>query len=303
MKTDKKNQTNVLFFLHIPKCAGMSLTDALLDRLPANEVYQSTSMIRNVKENRPEFLQIMNHNRLKAVVGHWVHEGMLPLLKKPILFASSIRDPIARMRSQYRFDVGIRKGSWNKTDPRRCLEDNRNTIVNFVVRAFPSVAKDFDDPVQGCKAVLSGMDMLFDVSDADKRIHELVKAVSSDGPKVARTNESGGIEVDLPFSDEEIAEYCQLDLKVYEWFSEAKSHHSMARNPVFDAGVRKQFASLGAKPFQPEPLASYLAKFLAMEVHFGAFRVDEISDLLAANRAFTERLEQNLRQLRAQKKL
>ena len=133
---------SVLFFLHVPKCAGMSLTDALLDRLPAGQVYQSTSMIRNVRENRPEFLQILHHLTLKAVVGHWVHEAMLPVLQKPIVFASSLRDPVKRIRSQYRFDVTMRGGNWDKRDPQQTLRENTNVIVNFVTRASASATSN-----------------------------------------------------------------------------------------------------------------------------------------------------------------
>ena len=257
---------SVLFFLHIPKCAGMSLTDALLGRLDAGEIYQSTSLIRNYRENRPEFLQITNHHRLRAVVGHWLHEAMLPPLRKPIVFASSIRHPVDRIRSQYRFDMGMRGPKWQPESPEVFLERSRNVIVSFVSRAFPSIAARHSNPVDACKAILSGMDYLFPVSDADRRIPELVSGVLGDVGAIPRTNESGSVTAELEFSDDRIAEYCELDLQVWEWFSAAARAAPKARNPVHDREVRGAFAELGARPFQPDILAAYLAPKIANDL-------------------------------------
>lgn len=244
----------------------MSLTNALLDRIPPGEVYQSTSLVRNFRENRPEFPQITNPHRLRAVVGHWLHEAMLPVLHKPILFASAVRHPVERIRSQYRFDMGLRGERWRAESQEVFLDRNRNVIVNFVTRAFPTIAGHHPDPVEGCKAVLSGMDCLFDIADADHRIPELVAGVVGEQTPVARANESGGVEAELEFSDDEIAAFCDLDLQVWSWFSAARKVAPEARNPVFDGAVRDMFAGLGTRPFRPQVLADYLAPKLAKEL-------------------------------------
>ena len=264
-QTDK--HTWVLFFLHVPKCAGMSLTNGLLDRLPSWEIYQSTSLVRNFRENRPEFVQIADHKKLRAVVGHWLHEAMLPALRKPILFASSIRNPVERIRSQYRFDMGMRNASWQAENPEAFLERSRNVIVTFVNRAFPTIAARYTDPVESCKAILSGFDCLFDVTDADHWIGYLTGQVVGPGPKVKRVNESGGVDAELPFTDAEIAAYCEFDTQVYEWFNTAKSEKPDARNPVFDADARHEFALLGNGKYRPHIVADYLVPRVAMELY------------------------------------
>ena len=287
---------STLFFLHIPKCAGMSLMDALLDRLPAGQVYQSTSMVRNIWENRPDFLQITHHRGLKAVVGHWVHEAMLPVLQKPIYFASSLRHPVQRVKSQFRFDMGIRGGDWPKRAPDGFLESNSNVIVNFATRAFPTIAADFDDPADAAKAIFSGMDMLFDVADADKRLGELATRVTGTKAAVPRVNESGNIDAELPFSDDQIAEHCAKDMAVYDWFSAARQERPQINNPVFDADVRDRFAQLGGRSFNPDVLADFLVTKLADEIRFGTQDPQRILTAIQAGTGFSLKLERKLMQ-------
>jgi hypothetical protein len=248
----------------------MSLTEALLARLPAGQVYQSTSMIRNVRENRPEFLQLLHHNHLKAVVGHWIHEAMLPALQKPITFASSLRHPVARTRSQYRFDVGLRGGNWNLGDPEKTLRDNRNVIVNFVVRAFPSIAADYSDRVEACKAILSGMDRLFDIKDADVHLRTIVRDVCGERHAVERVNESSNVNAELPYSDEKIAAASPEDCEIYEWFSAARAGRPRAANPVFDQTMRDRLTQLASRHYKTEELSIFLADKLAREIQFAS---------------------------------
>lgn len=271
----------------------MSLTNALLDRVPPGEIYQSTSLIRNYRENRPEFLQITNHQRLRAVVGHWLHEAMLPVLRKPILFASSIRHPVERIRSQYRFDMGMRGERWHAESQEAFLERNRNVIVSFVNRAFPSITGRHPDPVEGCKAILSGMDCLFDVSQADRWIAELVAGVTANTAPVDRANESGGVEAELGFTDQEIAASCDLDLQVWDWFSAARAEAPMARNPVFDREIRDAFAGLGSQRFRPGVLADHLAPRVAREL------INDLRDADAARAALQSMTDFALRTERA----
>lgn len=262
-------RTRTLFFLHLPKCAGMSLTDALMARLAPDEVYQSTSMIKNVRLNRPEFLEITNHHRLRALSGHWLHEGMLPLLQKPIVFAVSLRDPVARIKSQYRFDHGLRGGNWPRAEAHAFLANNRNVMTSFLRNAFPSISRDYDDPVKGAQAVLSGMDQAFDIADASPRINKLLAIVGVGETEAERTNSSSDVDAHLEVADEVIEEYCALDRQVYDWFMAARKQRPQTRNPVHDHEVRGRFGRLGQKTFDPDTLARFLAPKYAAEIHFG----------------------------------
>ncbi|WP_010138018.1 hypothetical protein, partial [Oceanicola sp. S124] len=131
----------VLFFVHVPKCAGMSLTNALQRALPAEAVYQSTSLIANLRDGRPDFLEIAEPGALRAVIGHWLHEAMLPYLRGEVLFATSLREPAARIRSQYRFDMSLRAPGWQPDSRAAFLARNRNVICSFLLAPFPSIRR------------------------------------------------------------------------------------------------------------------------------------------------------------------
>jgi len=283
-----------LFFLHIPKCAGMTLTEALIERLPDGTVYQSTSMIRNFRENRPEFLEITQPKKLQAVVGHWLHESMLPALQRPIYLATSLRHPVDRVRSQYRFDVGLRGGSWPKPDTDTFLRQNSNVTVNFLTRAFPSIARDYDDRVSATKAILSGLDSVFDISEADTGIRRLLNVVGAARGKIPRTNESGSVTATLDVPDSEIAEYCQEDLAVYQWFRSTRSEGARTNNPVFDRETRSQFAKLISRPFNPARVEQFLAPKYATELRYGTADIAQVIETLKSKTSFAQRVISNL---------
>lgn len=283
-----------LFFLHLPKCAGMSLTDALLDRLPARAVYQSTSMIRNYLEGRPEFLEIRHPGQLRAVVGHWVHEAMLPTLHRPLYFATSLRDPVARTRSQYRFDVGMRGGHWADVSEAEFLKRNANVMSNFLLRAFPSIAREYSNKLDGAKAILAGFDCAFDISEADEAIPFLVKVAGGGVTPVPRTNESSAVKADLSMSDDDIRSYQDVDTPLYEWFKTYKSPEKRERNPVFSTESRDLFGKAAWQPFNADTVAEFLAPKYAAELFHGHENLRPVTNRLNHQIAFLQRVQAQL---------
>ena len=284
----------VLFFLHLPKCAGMSLSDALLDRLGAGEVYQSTSMIRNFRENRPEFLEMGSHTRLQAVVGHWVHEAMLPLLRRPIYFATSLRDPVSRTRSQYRFDVGLRGGDWPSVSEQVFLEQNRNVMSTFLLRAFPTIARDFTSPLEACKTIISGFDCVFDIRDADTEIQRLTVLVGGPDTPVPRSNESTKVEASLSASDEEIREYQDIDGPLFEWFKETDTKHKNSFNKTFRPANRNRLASLVDGSADIEKIRDFLSEKYALELFYGTKAPSETQAILGNRVKFLQDVQQHM---------
>lgn len=277
-----------LFFLHIPKCAGMTLTELLLERLPAGTVYQSTSMIRNHRENRPEFLEIPLPHNLKAVVGHWLHESMMPPLQRPLYLATSLRHPVDRVRSQYRFDAGLRGGDWPKPDTTTFLKQNSNVIVNFLTRAFPSIASDYEDQITAAKAILTGLDCVFDISEADEGILRLLRIAGVAEGGIRRVNESSEVDASLDVDDALIAESCQKDLALYEWFTSTRSDRARPSNRVFDPGMRTRFAELIRQPFDAGQVQRYLAPKFATELHYGTRDTAGVFASLLQKKTFAE---------------
>lgn len=263
----------VLFFVHLPKCAGMSLTNALLRHLPPEEVYQSTSLIANLRRGAPDFMEIAAPGRLRALSGHWLHEAMLPYLRGELRLASALREPAARIRSQYRFDMTLRAGGWKPGTAEAFLARNRNVLCSFLVAPFPSLRREHGSVLDAAKAVLSGMDTVFDIEGADAAQAALLEDLGIAAPELWRENGSTGRGVDWPGDEASLRAAAGDDLALYDWFHEAKARTGAGggalgplANPVFDPAARQRLEALRRLPHRPELLAEYLAGKLAREM-------------------------------------
>ena len=256
-----------LFYVHVPKCAGMSLTNALKRDLSADRLYQSTSMIENFRTGRPDFLEIRDHRRLRAVVGHWLHEAMLPYLSEDLLFATSIRNPLDRVRSQFRFDMTKRASGWRPPSTENFLARNRNVICGFLTSVFPSVRAAHPTALDACKTILSGMDVVFDVPDALANQRSLMCEIGIAEPSVQRENRTENVGVEIEVSDQQILPFVDEDMSLYTWFKDRQAAgQGTPTNPVFDADSRACLGRLHEAERQPEVLAKHLALRLAREL-------------------------------------
>ena len=288
----------VLYFVHVPKCAGMSLTNALERHLPPEEVYQSTSLISNLRRGRPDFMEIAEPGRLRAVIGHWLHEAMLPYLRGELLFATSLREPAARIRSQYRFDMALRAPGWRPDPPEDFLRRNRNVMCSFLLAPFPSVRRAHGSALEGAKAVLSGMDRVFDIPGAGAGQAALLKALGVEAPDLRTENVSSGRGIDWPGTEAELREAAGDDVALYDWFHAAALRQPEAVNPVFDPKARARLAALSRAPHQPDLLARYLAGKLARELKVETPDADWMQARLYRRRAYAEALHEAFRALR-----
>jgi hypothetical protein len=310
-----------LFFLHLPKCAGMSLTDSLRANLAPDQVYQSTSMIQNYWRDQAEFMDINHPDRLRALSGHWLHEMMLPRLNHNLIFATSIRNPIDRTRSQFRFDVALRTTSWPRQTTEEFLRNNTNVMCNFLTRAFPSIAAQHDNPLEASKAIISGMDCVFDVPDASYFQRELLKAIGVAHPEISLSNTSGEVTAELEASDDEVAEALADDLALYEWFSAARSRALQiqtpkqtllqrnfgvtesdtpprpSNNPVACAAMRAELATLSDRPVETDKLADFLADKYAVELFHGVKERKKLWRNIDGKSRFYMSLQNRLREI------
>jgi len=126
--------------LHIPKCAGTSFLDMARDVLPAHQLFQNTSIIMNWNDGRPEFLDINDYAALRVVWGHSIHEQMLYRLNAPILF-TGMREPVARLISEARYQVDLRERQGIPFDVRAWLPKQRNPMTWFIINRFPTLAE------------------------------------------------------------------------------------------------------------------------------------------------------------------
>lgn len=270
----------------------MSLMEALIRALNKNHVYQSTSMAQNYWENRAEFFLCPNPRKYRALIGHWLHEDMLPLIGPRVKFASSLRHPIERVRSQFRFDLAMRGGNWPSASKERFLQANRNVICRFVTHPFPSISREFTTSLEAAKFILTGMDFLFDVTDADVFQPRILKEIGLNIDSVPKSNVSTGRIQDIDASDEEISQYCEDDIELYKWFVSAKSlpERAGANNPVYDKDGAKALSDLLVRETDCSAGIDWVAQKYAAELKFAIDAKKQSSQYVARMERFVESL-------------
>ena len=85
---------DVLYFLHIPKTAGVSLTNILDNMFDAEFVY-SKGMYRNLFQNIP-----VNLSKFRMISGHFGF-GLLKLIPKKPFIVTMLRNPVDQLLSFY----------------------------------------------------------------------------------------------------------------------------------------------------------------------------------------------------------
>lgn len=87
-------ENDVLYYLHIPKTAGTSFTEIIIDNLPKGTVRQPTT-IEQLVNITPE-----ERANTRLVVGHLFY-SLAPIFTQPFTYITMLRDPVDRTVSQY----------------------------------------------------------------------------------------------------------------------------------------------------------------------------------------------------------
>jgi hypothetical protein len=130
-----------LMGLHIPKCAGSTLSARVRKSLSSSSYFQSSSHLQNFANGELGFLQKWNRGRLRFIYGHSTHEEMLRFLPTPPVLFTGLRDPHERMISFINYEIrqGVIRGdppvevaviaSWAK-----------NQMCDLIIKSFPTLA-------------------------------------------------------------------------------------------------------------------------------------------------------------------
>ena len=153
----------VVFGLHIPKCAGTSILTAAQSILPQRQVYQSTALIENYRQNRNEIYELSNKNSLRFVFGHHVYDEMIKWFDDVYLF-TFLRDPIERHVSNFKFLNRLRSDlSLPSMSVDEYLKDDKS-MCDFIISRFPAFVDADDDSVpEKAISVLSKFDYVGDL--------------------------------------------------------------------------------------------------------------------------------------------
>ncbi len=230
-----------LFYLHMPKCAGMSFLQMLRREMGSKNLYQSTSLIQNYWNNHSDITENINPSTLKALIGHWLHEEMLHYFSpQKILLATSLRDPTQRTRSQYKFDYNrAQNGHWEMESEDDFLKSNSNVLCKFLIRSFPSLSDNSATLSEQAINILSVFDYVYDSVDTNSYAERIFNDLGLEYKGSLRINTSDSSDVELKLSDETIAVANIEDIKLYEYFHKISSNES--KNPFFIREKRIEF--------------------------------------------------------------
>jgi len=188
--------------------------------LPPHSYYQNTSIIKNWKNKRPEFLDINEYSYLRVVWGHSIHEQMLYFLKTPLLF-TGLREPIARLKSNAKYMIDLRRRQGVPFDLATWLQSQRNPMTWFIIDRFPTLAaRDNTDmtPFEKAKLALSNFDHVYFADTFDESIKVIFDALNISAPS-KKVNVGVEMDIDIDIDPATLA----YDLDLYDW---ARSYFS-----------------------------------------------------------------------------
>ena len=280
----KDSKMNIATFvgLHIPKCAGTSFLEMAQSALPPDRVYQNTSIIKNWNQRNPEFLDILDHKRLRLLWGHHIHEQMLYFFDRPILF-TGLRDPVDRLKSAVRYQIALSgKQGREQPDVQALLAKMQNPICWFIIRRFPTLSRSNSNltPFGKARTALTAFHHVYFTENFEESANSMLMAMGINTP-ILETNVSKLPDIDFDI-DRRLVEH---DLELYDWAEE----HFGPRKFDSDINMPSSLAEfLRSRPNLPL-LESFLFQAQANEyADWG--KIDEVIDakLAEAERTLRE---------------
>lgn len=120
----EKSQTT--FFIHVPKCAGTSLSIILKSMYPPEAVYQIDNSRYEDSSEQFKKLPVEEKARLTLVDGH-MYYGLYSSMPHKVSHVTMLRNPVKRLVSLYNYGLQTPGVSWRA----RMLEE-KPSFVDFV---------------------------------------------------------------------------------------------------------------------------------------------------------------------------
>ena len=133
--------------------------------------------------------------------------------------------------------MALRAPGWQPASPEAFLARNRNVLCSFLLAPFPTIRAESASPLEGAKAVLAGMDTVFDMEQASATQAALLADLGIAQPVPRRENVSTGRGGDFPGEDPALRRAAGDDVALYEWFRDARERQRSA-DPLYESGLR-----------------------------------------------------------------
>lgn len=209
--------------LHIPKCAGTTILSEL-KRNFGDGVYQSTSLISNFRESKPDLLEAYPALQYQGYFGHHFCDELLKLLGENLFLFTFFRNPLERALSHYKYinrmnsAVGLPEVNFDQFVKRI------PSMTRFILERFPGlVGEEEADAPRWLKAasVLKKFDYVGDSDD----LHTFQDVFHEEfGVRLdlsVEKNKAPAEEKEVSFSEKEaIYKSLEEDILLYQWVKE-----------------------------------------------------------------------------------
>ncbi|RLJ67603.1 hypothetical protein DFR35_0150 [Sulfurisoma sediminicola] len=236
--------------LHIPKCAGTTLLDRVAQKLPPDQIYQTTSLIRNYHEGRDEITQIRKPGRLRFVFGHTIHEEMLKLLGPNIRAITGLREPTERFISDIKYQIRLRAKQGNSPlDIEQFISSTRNPMCWYLINRFPSLSGS-GTPADRALRILKAFNYCYFTSNFEETSQAIFNVLEiCPDPINSNVAPKDDLEIDLSKAT------LQWDIELYE---KARAHFlSMDAHQALMA-PKPEIVELASSPLDLQKLRSFL---------------------------------------------
>lgn len=235
-----KKHEKVFIGLHIPKTAGMTLINLLINKLGNQSFLPYSSHLENADNEIPFIEEILDTTKLKVVFGHIIdQESCLSFCNRQIYLFTILRDPIKRVASHYyHYKRGCEYYNFNIPSLEDFLKVRaRNNLMCSMITTKFSLFLDDEDlnlPLhQRAIKILKSFNFICLTEEFDLMINLLFQDIGIEfkTTDITRAN-IGSKNKQKDFLDLElIRKYNHEDISLYNYFVESRKQNKEVRNP------------------------------------------------------------------------
>lgn len=127
MKKPLKSE-EILFYLHIPKCAGTTLINIIDQFFTENQIYQNHYYVKKLELISPEEL-----NSYRFIRGHFPFDRIMHLFNTKPRLITFLRDPVIRFVSNFEMRQKTFDPGFGRNDQKKIFDHLKNsTLSDFV---------------------------------------------------------------------------------------------------------------------------------------------------------------------------
>ncbi len=281
----------VFLGLHIPKCAGTSILSELKKNY-GDRIYQSTSLISNVREGKSDLLDGYPNLFYEGYFGHHFCDELLKIVGRDVFLFTFVRDPLERALSHYKYinrmnlSVGLPEVEFDQ------FVETVPSMTGFILDRFPGLTDQNTHGPRWMKAasVLKKFDYIGDSDDlvSFQSVFKDNFGVELDLSVQKNKAPKEGKEIPYDFK-EKVYRSLEDDVLLYQWFKQLWHVHS-------ESAKKNCISSYLDLPLNEDRLFNFHASSLIAE-----FKANNDIESLRKEKFNNRKLDQLLKKRLAQK--